>query len=315
MKTISYSFPGQHLVIITCLLGVLLFSACGKTVASPLPVDTSTPTAAAIPQPRNSEHTLTINNIERTYLLHIPPELDVSSPIPLVFVFHGYTSNAGGARVMSGFDRFSDANKFIVIYPDGTSNEKNKLSWNGGRCCAYASSVNVDDVGFIRQIITEMVATYSIDVKRIFATGMSNGGIFSYRLACEMADVFAAVAPVAGSLMFEPCQPSEPISLLHIHGLVDSVVPYSGSDPSNDPYNLGFTPIETGISFWAQQNGCSSEPQVTQDGKVTHTVYAPCKANTAVELYALAGVDHTWPYAELPASQVIWDFFAAHPKP
>lgn len=271
--------------------------------------------SAATEQPSDSLITTMVGGLERTYELYIPAGIAAGEEIPLVFVFHGYGGNAQAARLISGFNRLADNNQFIVVYPNGTGESQDALSWNGGNCCFYARDNNIGDVGFVRQAVEEIEAQYSIDAQRIYATGMSNGGIFSYRLACEMADTFAAVAPVAGSFLYESCQPSGPVSVLHIHSLDDDVVPYNGVNLIPELADVNFTPIEEGIAFWADQDECPAAPEVSQDGNVRHIVYAPCADEAAVELYALDGVGHTWPFVELQSSRVIWEFFAAHPKP
>jgi polyhydroxybutyrate depolymerase len=127
-------------------------------------------------------------------------------PVPLVFVFHGLGEAANLIQQASGMNAVSDANGFIVVYPNG-SGSSGALSWNAGKCCGYALKNNVDETAFIRQIIVDVGTFAQIDPKRTYASGFSNGGLLSYRLACEMSDTFAAVAPVAGVLLFDQCQP------------------------------------------------------------------------------------------------------------
>lgn len=297
------TLPFELVSISISLLLVIL--ACQRSPAAP----------SATVQAGDQWHTLRVNGLERTYLLHVPAGLEAGQLAPLLLVFHGYRNTAETARLISGFDRIADEELFIVAYPNGTGEDASTLSWNGGRCCFYARDNNIDDVGFTRQMIADIEAYASIDPKRIYAAGMSNGGIFSYRLACEMSDTFAAVAPVAGAWLYEPCQPKQPISIIHVHGLEDNVVPYDGSGAPPELSDVGFTPVDEGLAFWAEQDGCPAEAQVEQDGAITHTVYAPCRNDTAVELYAVAGTGHTWPLLKIQTSRVIWDFFAAHPKP
>jgi polyhydroxybutyrate depolymerase len=298
-------FKRNFRVVLIPVILLLAALACQRSEATPVTTE----------QAGDQLHTISVNGLKRTYLLHVPAGLDLSQPSPLLLVFHGYSGNAEAARLISSFNRMADEEHFIVVYPNGTGEDASTLSWNGGRCCFYARDNDIDDVGFTRQMIIDIESYASIDLKRIYAAGMSNGGIFSYRLACEMSATFAAVAPVAGSLLFEPCQPEQPISVIHVHGLDDTVVPYNGNGAPPELSDVGFTPVEEGISFWAEQNGCPAEAQVEQDGAITHIVYAPCRKDTAVELYAVAGTGHTWPLLKIQTSRVIWDFFAAHPKP
>jgi polyhydroxybutyrate depolymerase len=171
----------------------------------------------------------------------------------------------------------------------------------------------VDDIAFVRQIVSDLGTIASIDTKRIYGLGFSNGGGLVYRLGCEMSDTFAAIAPVSAPLV-GLCQPQQPVSLLHVHGLEDTVVPYAGG---GDIIPGGFPSIEQGINTWMQLDGCTGAAQVeTQQSNITHTVYASCRAGTAVELYTVGGADHEWASIQrrLPISKVIWDFFAAHSK-
>ncbi|KXK14629.1 MAG: phospholipase/carboxylesterase [Chloroflexi bacterium OLB14] len=173
--------------------------------------------------------TLQHDGLERTYLLHVPSSYDENKATSLVLLFHGGGGNAENQQRTSGFNELANKEGFIVAYPNGTGKFSDKiLTWNGGICCGYASENQIDDVGFIRALVTELQTQYNIDSKRIYATGFSNGGIMSYRLACEASDLFAAIAPVSGTQNFEACKPSEPVSLIHFHGTDDTHLPYNG---------------------------------------------------------------------------------------
>ena len=202
---------------------LLVTLACGRASASP-------PTASSNLPPGETTRTLTHAGRSRSYILYIPVSINWSQPVPLVFVFHGGMGNADSAIRMSGFNGTADQNGFVVVYPNGTGQLSNNklLTWNGGGCCGYAQTKNVDDVGFVRAIVLDLQIQLKIDQKRIYAAGMSNGAILSHRLACEAADLFAAIAPVAGTLNFSPCSPSRPISVIEFHGTGDRHVPYDG---------------------------------------------------------------------------------------
>jgi polyhydroxybutyrate depolymerase len=207
--------------------------------------------------------------------------------------------------ILTGFDDIADTAGFLVVYPEGIG-----ASWNAGTCCGYAYETNVDEPAFIREILSDLGTIISVDTKRIYAAGFSNGGGLMYRLACEMSDTFAAVAPVAGALFYSLCQPQQPVSLIKVHGLADLVAPYTGGGEFEVP------PVEEVIETWAQLNGCTGSPEVEKEKVVTHTFYSSCNAGTAVELYTIEVGGHEWPSKYVwPTSQIIWDFFAAHPKP
>jgi polyhydroxybutyrate depolymerase len=302
----------SFLYFLTAVVVCAGMTACAKTVSTETATPTARPPIATI-QSGDSQRTLTIDGLERTYLLHIPTGLSSEQPIPLVFVFHGLGENADLIQQASGFNDIADKNNFIVVYPNG-SGSSGGLSWNAGKCCGYALDSNVSEADFVRQIISDLGTLAKIDPKRIYATGFSNGGLLSYRLACEMSDTLAAVAPVAGVLVYDPCQPVQPVSVIDFHGLSDTIVPYAGGGVIP---GLGqpFPPVEHSLLTWSSLDGCSGSPQIDQNGLLTHTSYGSCKSGSTVELYAVKGIGHSWPSQYVvPASQMIWDFFETHPK-
>jgi polyhydroxybutyrate depolymerase len=288
---------------------MLVLSGCAQ---APSPTATASPTTAATVPPGDSERVLIVDGMERSYLLHVPSDLAADQPVPLVFIFHGFSGTGESMAITTGFDDLADTYGFLVVYPNGTG-PVGATSWNAGGCCGYAESNNLDEAAFVRQIISDLQTGARVDPKRIYATGFSNGAFLTYRLGCEMSDVLAAVAPVAGVLLNNPCQPQHPVSILHIHGTADFSVPYAGS---TTPAASGiFESVQQSITTWVHLDGCPSTPDLEQNGLTTHAIYAPCKSGTAVELYTLQGIGHTWPpVAILPASQIIWNFFVAHPK-
>jgi polyhydroxybutyrate depolymerase len=156
---------------------------------------------------------------------------------------------------MTGFNEIADTGGFLVVYPTGI-----ELSWNASICCEPAVTNNVDEPAFVRQILADLGTIASIDPKRIYALGHSNGTMLSYQLACEMSDTFAAIASVSGVLAYSPCEPSQPVSVLHVHDLEDGYIPYagpSGLSPFGGVPN-DFPPVEQGISTWVQLDGCTT---------------------------------------------------------
>jgi polyhydroxybutyrate depolymerase len=265
-------------------------------------------------QPGDSQRPLTFSGVDRTYILHLPPGLTRDRDVPLVFVFHGYSQDASIIEQASGFNEVADKNGFIVVYPNG-SGDSSALSWNAGGCCGFAMTNNINESDNVRQIIHDLDSVARVDPKRIYASGFSNGAMLTYRLACEMSEVFAAVAPVSGVLVSSPCQPAQPVSILDFHGLADDVIPYGGGSTlpvTGEP----FPPVEQSLATWANLDGCANSPATDQNGLLTHTAYGACQNDAAVELYAVSGLGHSWPPEDVvQATQMIWDFFAAHPKP
>ncbi len=252
--------------------------------------------------------------MERTYLLHVPAGLVSGQPVPVVFVFHGLGEAANLIQQASGMNSVADANGFIAVYPNGSGPDGGR-SWNAGRCCGYAHQNNVDDEAFVRQILADLETITKVDAQRVYASGFSNGGLLSYRLACDMADTFATVAPVAGVMLTDTCEPSRPISIIDFHGLTDRDVPFAGGGSIPD-LGTPFPPVEESLYAWAKLNGCTESSQVEKADLYTHISYPNCRESTDLDLYLVTGVGHAWPSLYIiQASQMMWEFFKAHPKP
>lgn len=288
----------------------------------------------AMPSPANElnpgdhELVLTVGQRERTYLLHLPPAYDGRRALPLVIVLHGGGGNAEGAVRMTGFSKKADKEEFVVAYPNGTGRLKTRLlTWNSGNCCGYALDSDVDDVGFIRALIDELVKTRAIDSRRVYLTGMSNGGMMAYRLGCELSDKIAAIAPVAGALDVENCQPANPVSVIVFHGTADEHVLYNGGEPIQkvDRHFRVDKSVAYAVSYWVKENGCSETPQRSEKGNIRAEIYSGGKDGAEVVLYTVNGGGHAWPGGEsyllgaeptkeISATDLMWNFFIRHPK-
>jgi polyhydroxybutyrate depolymerase len=256
----------------------------------------------------------------RTYLLHVPPGYDPRSRVPLVIVLHGAMQSAASAERMSGMSVLADRENFLVAYPRGTSRSGRAPTWNAGDCCGFALKNQIDDVAFLRALITALEGGYTVDPKRIYVTGISNGGMMSYRAACELADQVAAVAPVEGAQNIV-CHPSSPVSVIVFHGTADRLVPFEGGAT---PFQMGpprsDTPVATTVTFWAKQDGCSPTPKHEETPQLHIDAYSNCQRGTGVALYAIQGGRHMWPGTRfsrnnVAATEIMWKFFVQHPKP
>jgi polyhydroxybutyrate depolymerase len=245
----------------------------------------------------------------RRYLLHVPSGWDGLTPLPLVLNFHGFTYSADQQPEYTGMSPVADANGFAVAYPDGIGN-----SWNGGACCGSAASGNVDDVGFARAVVADAQSRICVDRRRVYATGMSNGGFLSHRIACEAADLVAAVAPVAGVLGIDAaaCNPSRPVPVMHFHGTSDVIVPYGGNPL------IGYVSVAETIDGWAARDGCSGAPSVTFTNGSAHCETRACAEGTEVVLCTIDGMGHCWPgratclftaSTDISATEAMWPFF------
>ncbi|MFN8413605.1 MAG: PHB depolymerase family esterase [Anaerolineales bacterium] len=280
------------------------------------------------PAPTDTTRKLQQGELERSYILHIPASVNLKEPVPLVLVFHGGAGNAENAIRMTGFNQIADENGFIVAYPNGTGRLEDKiLTWNGGGCCGFAQNNHIDDVGFVRAVIADIETVASINPKQIYATGISNGGIMSYRLACEAADLFAAIAPVSGSLMVSPCNPTEPVSVLHFHGTDDQHILYDGGFGPKSLVNVNFTSVKDSVNFWVGFDQCQNQTTTTPLSDIQLDEWKDCANQTNVILYTILGGQHAWPGSDVPgwidgdeptqsisATELIWEFFKLHPK-
>lgn len=241
-----------------------------------------------------------------------------------------------GMATLTDFSSVADRENFIVVYPDGIERR-----WNDGRGLTRyrAHRQNIDDVGFISSLIDELTKELNIDASRVYVTGISNGGMMSHRLACELSDKIAAIAPVAaniGEYMAPGWSPSRPVPVLIINGTDDPLVPWDGGDIRFGQYKFGrVLSVADTVRFWVSHNQCSPIPVITvepdknpSDGTtVRKEKYGGCRDSAEVVLYALEGGGHTWPGGSqyLPeayigktcrdfnASEVIWQFFKEHP--
>ena len=260
--------------------------------------------------------TIEVDGRTRNYILHVPANHNPTRALPLVIVLHGATQGDANAESMSKMSVLADRENFIAVYPQGTGR---LVTWNAGNCCGYAQSNNVDDIGFLRALIAKLEKDYRIDAKRIYVTGISNGAMMSYRVACEMADVVAAVAPVEGAQNLV-CKPSSPVSVIVFHGTADRLVPYNGG---STPYQIGphrtDTSVAETVAFWVKENGCAPAPKHEDATEARIDTYSGCSDGTGVALYTIPGGHHLWPGMpmsglKLSATDVMWEFFAAHPK-
>ena len=262
--------------------------------------------------------TIQHDGIARDFIINYPSYYDGSEPMPLVFNFHGLTSNATQQMLYGEFRPILEREGFIVVHPQGTL-VSGVTHWNVG---GFTTGSTVDDIGFTLAMIDHISANFNIDSERIYATGMSNGGYMSYKLACEVGDRFAAIASVTGSMTtdtFDDCDPTHPTPIMEIHGTVDNVVPYNGNSFSK--------PIQDVMTYWTNFNNCNDTPVITEivdtntddASTATHYVYKDCDNNITNEHFKITNGEHTWPGAfiggpgtnqDINASEEIWKFFS-----
>lgn len=183
--------------------------------------------------------TLRHQGIERSYLIHTPDESVMrNGPVPLVLVLHGGGGNADNAERMTGFTEKAQKEGFIVVYPDGSGRFRDKLlTWNAGHCCGYAMERDADDTSFVRALIDRLIENHPVDPRRVYATGMSNGGMMAHRLGRELSGKLAAIAPVVATVFGDEKRPTHPVSALMVNGMLDKSVPHEGGPPGGQRGN------------------------------------------------------------------------------
>ena len=269
----------------------------------------------------SSEQTIEVGGLKRDFIVYRPRH--ISNPAPLVLMLHGGYGSAAGAEKTYGWNQLADSDHFLVVYPDGYDH-----AWNAGAgCCGEPAADNVNDVAFISAVVKTVEREVPINHSRVYATGMSNGGIMDYTLACKTS-IFAAIGPVAATQLGS-CKRPHQLSVIHIHGSADTHVPYNGGPGDNPPTApIDGPSIPALNATWRTIDHCT-KPKVKTVG-VVKTSVAACQHHRSVELITIIGAGHQWPgspskplqekllHTDPPsqainATTTIWRFFASHP--
>lgn len=301
-----------------------------------VPSDAAVPTsgcglAPAYAAGTTSTASVNVDGKPRTFRVHVPPGYTKDKPLPVVIVLHG--GGGSGEQIeleSSKMNPIADREGFIAVYPNGSGLIK---TWNAGFCCGKAAEDDVDDVAFIGALLDDLQAKTCTDERRVFATGMSNGAMLSHRLACEMSDRVAAIAPVAATIAVQSCQPTSKVAVMQIQGTSDGHVPWNGGKGCS-PASVDFTSVPATMQGWRTRNGCAdATTSYFQQGDGTCVAYQGCAS--PVVLCSIEGGGHSWPGGEpkpndggvidcpadghqstsFIASEAIWTFFKANPKP
>jgi polyhydroxybutyrate depolymerase len=269
--------------------------------------------------------TIEIRGHQRRYRVHIGKSAQ-ASPMPVVLVLHGRYGTGAGMESLTGFSLLADRVGFMAVYPDGINR-----SWDGIRAVTGdAAAGGVDDVVFIDAVIDKLASDHPIDLRRIYLVGMSNGGSFVHRLACELPGRMAAIASVAGTIpkaLATGYTAAQPTSVMHIHGTADTIVRYLGSSTKESD---GLLSASATVGFWSTVGGCLGMPEhtIVEEG-IRQERYVDCAGGTEVILYVVEGGGHTWPGGRqylpeqvigktvrtLDATSEIWAFFERHARP
>ena len=218
----------------------------------------------------------------RSYIVYVPSGLARGAPTVLVLDFHGNGGSAAQQQSSSGWQALADRERFIVVYPEGIAG-----AWNVGNCCGVPFETNVDDVGFARAIVAQVMNDACIDPAHVYATGLSNGAGLCHRLACAAADVFAAIAAASADLVTDPCTPARPISELSVRGEADFLVAYEGGNVGSTGW---YSPGAKGtLELWKEIDGCTGPAEVQLEYCETYT---QCRDGVEIALCSLPGVGH-----------------------
>lgn len=326
----------KHVFIQTIIYAILApIVACGAQNGGSTSVSSQQQTSQ-LPQslgPGDYERMISIDNQKRYYSVHVPPSYDKRRATPIVLNFHGGAGNPKSQKHISKMDQVSDRCGFIAVYPQGT-NRALKLhkgyTWNAGTCCGWAQENKIDDVAFVSALLDDLSKVLNADSKRVYATGISNGAMLCYRLACELTERIAAIAPVSGPMGAENCHPLRPISIMHFHGTEDNFAPYGGGRGSKSFRGQHFRSVEESIDFWLNFLNIKGKPKVVRMGDAIGEYYGPGRSGSEVVLWKIKGGGHTWPGGQFGilkerflgkmtqdifASDLMWEFFQKHPLP
>lgn len=309
----------------------LILAAAALALASGTPSQSSADTALSRPPDAGEalpQH-LAVQGVEREFLL-----LDArrgKAPAPLVIVLHGGGGN--GATMVPRWRGLAEREGLIAVFPEGIGRTARMGTWNADGCCGYAMTENSNDIAFVGALIDRMIASGTVDSRRVYVTGMSNGGMMTHRIAIALSDRIAAAAVVAGAMFGGEASPKQPVPMLIIHGVRDQVV---GFDGGTSPMELvarsqsrPFLPVRSAVDFWTKADGCtgSNTRPIDGDGEVTVETHSGCKGQSEVIFYRLKSATHMWPgaanrvkmlettpYTALDATETIWSFFKRHAR-
>ena len=271
------------------------------------------------------ERVIEHEGLERSFLIYVP--INIKENAPLVVAIHGYTSSAKTLMGYSGINQIADKEGFLVAYPQGTKDSRDNNFFNVGY--EFHSDSKVNDVNFIREIVLNLTKDYKLNSKRVFATGMSNGGDMSYLLACTSSDLFTAVAPVAGVMMkdtLENCNPVKKIPIFEIHGTKDSISKFEGDMNNEDKWGAYYD-LPSTIEFWVNKHALNEKETIqlenknTEDGTtITFERYWSDESQREVWFYIVNDGNHTWPgmtglfsrtaNQDINSAEEIWKFFS-----
>jgi polyhydroxybutyrate depolymerase len=326
-------------------LATLPFTATGSAAPPPHPV--------LAPAENSYLFMLRFDGVTRDYRIHVPPAAIYGQPLPLVLNLHGATQNGQLEEITSGMDTNADQHGYLVAYPDGTRISKvltpdpvakqAQYGWNAGKCCGLPVTTHQDSVGFLKAVIANVAARTPVNLRRVYMTGISNGGMMAYAMAAEASTTVAAIASVSGQVEIPHIHPSRAVPTMEFHSVDDPIALFKGTPNKNPALRLS---VMEGVSQWVTADGCALTPHVAPPvvgapGSVsagqtaTLLTYGRCRQGSAVALWRLTGSGHVWPGSTLntgpkaswilagvgrgivlvDANELMWQFFSHHQLP
>ena len=281
-------------------------------------VTTTTSTTTTVPEPVTNYtdvvdpidptlHTITIEGMQpRTYNIYVPSTYETNKPLPVLLGFHGLGGSATSFTNSLHLKIFSQDMGFILVVPNGWGNEAGtQNSWNAGNCCGSAYDNQMDDIGLVRSILDSVSRKYSVDKLRIWAMGFSNGGMLSYRLACELSEQISAIGVGGGALMLNSCSPPNAVSVIHLHGGLDEDVPLDGGG------RFFVKPIIESFKLVNSANACSTMTYAVTSDSTSETTSSLCSNGTEQKLTNYFNQSHEW---TIDWTKEMLRFLFAHPR-
>ncbi|HVA09953.1 MAG TPA: PHB depolymerase family esterase, partial [Acidimicrobiales bacterium] len=339
------------LVASVVLLGTVVAGAASAPVT---PVAPATPAQSVLaPESGSYVFTLTFDGMQRDYRLHVPPAASASQPLPLVLNLHGATQNAQLEEITSGMDPNSDQNGYLVAYPDGTRIAKvltpdpvaknAQYGWNAGQCCGLPVTKHINDVGFLLKVIADIAAKTQVNLRRVYMTGISNGGMMAYAMAAEASGHLAAISSISGQVEIPVIHPTRVVPTMEFHSVNDPIAKYNGTPSKNPLLRLS---VMQGVDQWVKADGCSAKPHtgtvivgaagsISAGETATPIAYTHCRSGAEVALWRFTGSGHVWPGSPLNtgpkkswilagvgrgivlvnANEAMWQFFEKYSLP
>jgi polyhydroxybutyrate depolymerase len=316
---------------------------------------TTTSTSTSFLQPESGSYvfTLKFDGLERDYRLHVPPAAASGKPLPLVLNLHGATQNAELEEITSDMDPNADMNGYLVAYPDGTRISKvltpdpiaknAQYGWNAGMCCGLPVTKKINDVGFLLKVISAIASKTPVDLRRVYMTGISNGGMMAYAMAAEASDHVAAISSISGQVEIPVIHPTRSVPTMEFHSVNDPIAKFDGTPSKNPKLRLS---VMEGIDQWVKADDCQKKPttgativgaagSISAGETATPITYAPCRSGAEVALWRFTGSGHVWPGSTLNtgpkktwilagvgrgiilvnANETMWQFFEKYSLP